>query len=87
MKIYVVIDAVVFVSACQPPPPNACQQAANYGEMFGTPENKGPCWGRTISTSPLGNISSYMFEMSLPFFAIGTATYDGDTLVQAGVTR
>ncbi|WP_439150830.1 hypothetical protein [Sulfitobacter sp.] len=83
------IMAAVLLTACgpyTPPPPNMCQQAKTYGAMFGTPEKKGPCWGRTLSVSQMGNIRSYVVQMRLPGYVLGTVTYQGDTLVQAGVS-
>lgn len=83
----VALIGLMALAACEPPPPNACQQANTYGEMFGTPENRGPCWGRVISASQMGNIRVYMVEMPLPGYAIGSMTYEGNRLIQAGVTR
>lgn len=75
------------LTACAPPPLNACQKAGNYGQMFGTPENKGPCWGRTASVSQMGNIRSYIIEMPLPGYVVAHLTYQGDKLVQAGISQ
>ena len=82
--------AAVTLSGCmqmQTPQEQACSNARTYGERFGTPERRGPCWGPIISTSATGNIRSYMVQINTPGYAVATLTYDGNTLVQAGQTR
>lgn len=81
------IAAAGILSACAPPPPNACGQTMTWADRFGTPEDKGPCWGEIISQVQNGNIRSYMMRMPVPGYVIADITYQGDTLIQAGMTR
>ena len=89
MRIAVTIAAAVALAGCDvpaTPAEAACRAAITYGDKFGTPERKGPCWGRTVSVSQMGSIRAYLVEMPLPGHAFGSITYDGDRMVQAGWT-
>lgn len=81
--------AVAALAGCDvpPPQPNACEQAKTNGEMFGTPEDKGPCWGRVTAASQMGSIRSYMVEMPVPGYVVASITYDGSTLVGVSMAR
>ena len=49
MKIVITLAAaLVSLTACGTAAPNACQTAETYDDMFGTPSQPGPCWGRVI---------------------------------------
>ncbi len=63
-----------------------CNAAATYGEMFGTPSKRGPCWGRTTSHSAMGNIQSFGVNIRGSEHGIALLTYRGDVLVSASVS-
>lgn len=77
--------AALTLAACEPPPPNACQQATKYGEMFGTPENRGPCWGRVIGSSQMANVRSYTLEFPQPSSRVASIMYEGDRLIGVSI--
>lgn len=56
-----------------------CRAASTYGEMFGTPANKGPCWGSLITTSKGYGMEYYHMNTITGGQAI--VMYDGSTLV------
>lgn len=57
MKRLIGIAALIGLAACTPEYEQhlalvkQCRGAKTYGEMFGTPDRKGPCWGPLITTS------------------------------------
>lgn len=61
----------------------ACNQAKTSGEAFGTPSNRGPCWGRLITVSHGFGMSYYHMRTITGGQAI--LMYDGDELVS--ITR
>lgn len=87
LKVFALLGLVV-IAGCEPitPAQNACLQAQTYGQMFGTPENRGPCWGRVVSTSQTADIRVYLVEMPVPGYSVAGLTYQGNRLIQAGVT-
>jgi hypothetical protein len=56
-----------------------CRAAANYGQMFGTPDDRGPCWGPLITVSEGYGMSYYHMRTILGGQAI--VMYDGNRLV------
>lgn len=83
------IFIAAILSGCVQPDPQieACNAAKTYGEKFGTPTSRGPCWGRTISHHATGNIEVFMVEMPSYGYAVGTMTYINGVMDSAGVTR
>ena len=37
----------------------ACDDAQTYNEAFGTPDNRGPCWGEVQTASVSGVVETY----------------------------
>jgi hypothetical protein len=81
------IIALLALAACAEPltpAEQACAAARTWGEAYGTPERKGPCWGRTTAFSQMGNVRAYMVEKRAPGRVVATLTYEGSALVQVG---
>ena len=60
-----------------------CRQLQTYGDRYGTPTNKGPCWGRTFSQSVMGNIASYGVEIRGTEHGVAFLTYENGVLISA----
>ncbi|MCR9150148.1 MAG: hypothetical protein NXH83_08230 [Rhodobacteraceae bacterium] len=56
-----------------------CRAAETYGQMFGTPENRGPCWGPLITTSRGFGMEYYHMRTITGRQAI--VMYDGNRLI------
>jgi len=81
----IALIALAALAACDvplTPREHACSAARTWGEAYGTPERKGPCWVRTTAFSQIGDIRSYMVET--PGQGVATLTYEGARLVQVG---
>ena len=88
----IVTFAAIAVAACDPVADHqaiygACARATTYTEAYGTPANRGPCWGRTISHSTGGGVQVFMVESVRPQYTVASLVYQGGRLVQAGETR
>jgi hypothetical protein len=58
-----------------------------HKEMFGTPENKGPCWGRTTGVHQFGTLRTFSIALPVPGYVFATITYEGNKMVQVGLGR
>lgn len=57
----------------------ACQAAETYGAMFGTPDDRGPCWGPIMTVSHGYGLRYYHMRTVTGGQAI--VMYDGDELI------
>lgn len=57
----------------------ACNAATTYGQMFGTPDNRGPCWFRTVGHAASGRIQ--VFTVETPGGNFAAITYDGNRMI------
>lgn len=75
--------SIITLAACSTSPyvqqANACRQATTHGQMFGTPERPGPCWGPRITTSAGYGLRYY--HMYMPTGGQAILMYDGDNLI------
>lgn len=60
-----------------------CKSARTYGESYGTPENRGPCWLYTTSHSVMGNIQSFTVRVRGTEYGVAALTYQGKRLISA----
>lgn len=86
------LAAAATLAACDPVADHnaiygACAAARTYVEGYGTPTNRGPCWGRTISHSAGHGVQVFMVQSVRPQYTVASLVYQNGVLVQAGETR
>ena len=59
---------------------DACRQAVTFGERFGTPQKRGPCWWRTTGHSVGFGFDVYTVEGP---HSIASLTYQGSRMISA----
>jgi hypothetical protein len=84
MKHFALI-AVIALAGCVDTAPYdaqmaACRAATTYGQSFGTPANRGPCWLRTVAHGVSGNIETFMVETPRGFASL---TYQRGRMIAA----
>ena len=61
-----IFAAPLALAACAVPEPDpriaACHAARTYGQAYGTPDNRGPCWWRTIAHASGYGITNWTVE-------------------------
>ena len=83
--------AAVTLAACDPAADHealfgACERARTYADAYGTPTNRGPCWGRTISHHTSGDVQVFLVQSQRPRNTVASLTYIGGVLTDAGET-
>lgn len=56
-------------------------------DMFGTPENKGPCWGKTLSVSTFNNSLIFIVRLPVPGYVTAGIIYENNEIVDFSLTR
>ena len=61
----------------------ACEAARTYGDRYGTPENRGPCWDYTTTHSVGFGVESFIVHIRGTRYGTAVLTYRGNRLISA----